>query len=201
MRIAVFTFDGYAWTIAPFLKYFQRAWPECPYPVEIVTTEKRLPYSNVTYLGKDEGFSSNLIKYVEGKTEPFLMFLGDFILCDPDLNILNAAIREIERPDVAMVRVHPSPGPTLPWSDLIGEIDTSLPYATCLASTIWKPWFIRDIARHGETAGQFEGAGKRIPKDYKFHLLCTKNSAIGARNLMGRGLLAQETVEWMKNNP
>lgn len=205
MRIAIFTFDRDSWTVAPFLHYFQKAWPDCPHPIDIVTTRKKLPYPNVVYLGKDMRFESNLLSYINNyladRREPILIMLSDLIPCDPDLNILNAAIREIERPDVAMVRVHPSPGPTLPWSELIGEVDISTPYAVTLQYTIWKPDFIRLIARSGSSAGDMESAGERIPKDYKLHLLATKNSALSPRNLIYQGNVSQETTDWMKENP
>ena len=201
MKIVVFTCDSYSHIVPMTTKYLDKAWPDHP-GVEIVTNT--IPIENkypVIYLGPDAGWCSNLLKYCADKTEPFILLCEEGILTEVDKPLLEKAFVEALNPNVGVVRLYPCPGPTLSWSEDIGEIDKSLPYAISVQMSIWNPQTIRDIARPGETPWDFEIQGSQRAKDYPKTFLGTYKSAVSYKEYTRRGKINPDAADWIANHP
>lgn len=193
MRIIVTTCPAYAHILPTFAKAFHRAWPP------------DFPWT-ATFVGAfhpDLGWANNLLSYLGDDDEPFLLLLDDFVLDAVDPILLSVAAEHITLPEVGMVRVHPCPGPTLPWpgNPALGEIDKAEPYAISLQASIWRPQVVRDLFAAGEDAWQTETQGSVRARDYtRYKFLGTRRSAVGYRELMRRGQIIAEAQAWVEAN-
>ena len=198
--ITIFTCDSYSHIVPLTIKYLDRAWSNHP-RVEIVTNtipiESKYP---VIYLGKDKGWCSNILAYVKDKTDPFILLCEEGILTEVDESLLQKAF-DAWTPDLGLLRLFPCPGPTLPWSEDIGEIDKALPYAISVQMSIWNPQTIRDIARPGETPWDFEIQGSQRALNYTPKFLGTYHSALSYKEYTRRGKLNPDALKWIANHP
>lgn len=205
LRVVVTTCDKQAHVVPLFVKYFQRAWPDCPFDVEFVGNTK-MPQEarrlgKVVLVGEDEGWSTSMLRYIGDSTEPFLLLLEDFFLADVVRKPFQAAVEAILQPNVGQVRVYPDPGPTLPWnnSEYVGKIDKQKPYALSLQAAFWKPQVFRDLLVQGENPWQVETRGARRARSYgKYLFLGTYEKAVVYKEYLRRGEPIEETVKWME---
>lgn len=199
MIICILTCDKYSHIVPLTLKYLERAWPG-HYPVEVVTNTKKIEHDNVVYLGEDRGWSNNLLKYVQDKTEPFILYLEECILVEVDRFLINECVQASRDPDVGLVRMYPCPGPTLPYSEHVGEIDKSLPYAISCQMSIWHPRTLRDILKKDETPWDFEIHGSHRAANYPYKFLGSYKSAVSYKEYTRRGELNPDALDWMAKN-
>lgn len=215
MKIIVTTCAQYAHIMPDFALAFVRAWPDCRWPVTIMAAEPDpesnlfTPYSprgmpsNWEHLVcKDLGWAANLLGLISLDDEPFLLLFEDYILDAVDAPVLEACARIIEDiQGIGMIRVHPVPGPTLPWISHIGEIDKAQPYAISFQAAMWRPAVLRDLLRPDEDPWRSEinGSARAIGYD-RFRFLGTKESALGYRNLMRRGQEQSDVRAWIEAN-
>lgn len=204
MRVIVTTHDANAHIIPLFIQHFERVWPDCPHWVDLVGCTKMPEVASnyhVTLLGLDQSWSSNMLKFLGATTEPFLLLLEDFLLESIEWDAFNEALAAISRPSVGQVRLRPCPGPTLPYSENLGRIDKSAPYALSLQAALWRPQVFRDLLIPGENPWQVETRGARRAKNYReYDFLGTWNWTVKYREFVRRGKLIGSTVNWLTDN-
>jgi len=202
MRVIVTTHDAQAYVIPLFIEHFERAWPTCPYGVELVgcTQMPDVPARyQVTLLGEDQSWSSNMLKFLGATTEPFLLLLEGFLITEIEWEAFDEAVQAIHRPTVGQVRLRPCPAPTLPYSENLGRIDKSEPYALSLQAALWRPQVFRDLLIPGENPWQVETKGARRAKNYReYDFLGTWNWTLKYREYLRRGKPIEETVKWLE---
>lgn len=216
IHIVVTTCDKYAPIIPKFLQYFYRYWT-LPHKMTLVgvtpDTLKR-PISlrdrpiEAVYLGKDNGWAANLLRYLESAPdEPFMMMMDDHILCDTVNNDLIRAAREIiALPDVGCVRLVPWPGPTLPYihgddfnheTDDFGEIDKALEYAISLQASFWKPQTMFDLLDPSWSPWDIEVNGSQRAATYKKKFIGSKTCAMSYKDYYLRGTPRPDHSDWV----
>lgn len=210
MKIAVITCDRYAWLCPLFLKYWQRAWPDCPYRLEVVGGTLPTPGADNVLLGEDRGWATNMLSYLGESDEPILLMLDDYMTDSIDADLVGWAEKLINFPRVGLVRLYPCPGPTrtlwptlpeLP-ADAFGVIDKHEPYGVSLQAAIWRPQVLREVLRSGETPWETEIDGSVRVREYQqYEFLATFSSAIGYREYMKRGQPIVSTVDWVEAHP
>ena len=202
MKIVVPTCDKYAWLIPLFLKYWRRAWPDCPFVLEIVGGTLPTEGADNVLLGEDRGWATNMLSYLGEGDEPILLMLDDYMTDSIDAGLVLIAAKLIEQPDIGMVRLYPCPGPTLPYSNEFGEIDKHEPYGVSLQPAIWKPKVLCDVLLSGESAWDTEIQGSVRVRGYDaYKFIGTIKTAIGYRGYMRHGESVSETVAWVEANP
>ena len=85
--ILISSCDLYSDCWLPMIYSLRKNWPECPYPVFIVSNYRKLEEKgiNFTDVGEDKGFGSNTKKALELiKADYVIFFLDDFFLNDID---------------------------------------------------------------------------------------------------------------------
>src|SRR5690349_4844779 len=67
VEVLIISFDGYSdiWKIS--ITSFLKHWPDCPYPINLLTNHKSYPDPHIRSLciGEDNDWSSNLLKGLE----------------------------------------------------------------------------------------------------------------------------------------
>ena len=176
-----------AWLVPIFWKHFVLAWPDCPYPV-------------ITLIS-DKPWATQMMEYLQPNQPPFLLLLSDYILQSVDRRLMQKAAEAIERNGVGFVRVEPVPPPTLPWSydkDL-GRINPREKYVVSLQPAFWKAGLLKSVLMPGETPWQIEQRGNKRLYGYTEHnLLGTKKPALKFLNYLHRGEPEPDAVRWVK---
>jgi hypothetical protein len=193
------------------LKYWHRAWPNCPHNLEILGCTQ-MPrgierYAQVTLLGEDKGWPGNLLAWISDRDEPFILLLEDYIIQSVDVRLMAKACQAIQIDTIGQVRLVPVPGPTKRWreDEDLGEIDKNEAFAISLQAACWKPEVLRDLLISGETPWEVEGRGsQRARNGYdRFTFLGCYGWALTYRmgGLMNRGGILPEVQKWIDEHP
>src|SRR6056297_2308057 len=109
--IIVSSYDGYSDIWRPFFELFFRYWPDCPFPIHLITNKLTYPDQRVKsmQLGADEGWSSNLIKALKSIDSEYIIYLQeDYFLKGKVKNEdIYQALDIIEKEKAAYLRLNP----------------------------------------------------------------------------------------------
>jgi hypothetical protein len=169
LGILVPSCDNYSDAWGPFFQLLFRYWPDPGYPVYLVSNLEEFRHPRVINIrvGPDTDWSSNLLSALDRIPESHLLIiLEDYFLVEP---VDGGAIRELFlhqcRSAIGYLRLYPCPGPREITENVVGYgigfVDKEVPYRASLQSAIWKKELLRNLARRGESAWDFEDAGSR----------------------------------------
>lgn len=102
MKILVVGCDAYAHLAPRFMRYFRKAWPDCPYPVEFVADTKPLDVDTpVVYTERDTlDYGGKLKDYLEQCDDPLILIMMiDFLTAYVDGDMVQQAVDLIEEDD------------------------------------------------------------------------------------------------------
>lgn len=210
MRVVCFTCDEYSFIVPTFVKFFRAYWPQCPWPLEVVTDTKPIAVDVPVFTMKSgKHFSNRLLTYMTTlawNEEYLLVMLDDYIINSPVKHDLIMRAYDLMRsnPNIAMIRLYPKPGPSLPYADDpdIGEIRRSDLYVASLQAALWRADVFRGILSPGENPWETEEAGswraRHMPDNLRF--LATKEPAIDYFNYCSKGILDPTVTAWVKEH-
>jgi hypothetical protein len=162
--VIVSSFDGYSDIWDPFFQLFFRYWSDCPFPIYLITNELEYPNPRVLSfkIGKDKGWSSNLINILNKIDCKYIIYLQeDYFLNDKVKNkeIINA-LHIAEKENVAYVRLSPKKE-AIQWKNYesIKLIPKDTSYLNSTQAAIWNKEALLSILREGETGWEFELKG------------------------------------------
>lgn len=165
--IVVPSCDAYEDSWAPFFGFFFKYWPDCPFPVYLITGAKIYPDQRVKTiaLGIDNGWANNMKTSLANLPEKyFLYFLEDvFLTKRVDTERILVLLGVLKKNHISCLRLHPSPAPDKPYADNkdLGIIGQKAPYRVSTMTAIWdKEAFIR-LLKPGENAWQMELEGTK----------------------------------------
>jgi len=201
VRIAIPTCDKYVDIIPLMLRMLYRSWPGLRSDVCVVYTNTRPDvsgYDNVSCfgIGGDYGWIKNMAIYLSSldHDDIILLLLDDYLLVDVDAALVRLAERQFVNDSVDAVRLVPTPGPTLPWDGVVGEIDKKSPYSISLQATLWRPSGLLRILKHAIDDGlgspwDLEIGGSRRLASWRDvgHILGLKRGAMGYINYYRNG--------------
>ena len=211
MKVVISTCDAYAHSVPLALKCLERHFPAAI--VEVVYSNIKPEGSGVYWIKllKDEGWIKNMWTYCRTTfaldNGPFVLLMDDYMLVDHDKDLLRVASEQIARPDVALVRLVPTPGPTLPWdTEFVGEIDKTSEYSLSLQATLWQPKALQIVCEYllnmgATTAWDFELRGSEEVKSWDVGtFLGLTKSAVSYDNYIRRGKIVPAVHERLVAN-
>ncbi len=154
---------GDAW--APFFTLFFRYWPDCPFPIYLISTGQHFCDAHVRTVpfAKDLGWSGNLIGALKQIAEPYIIYFQEdyFLKARVDTDKVRSALEFVRKEQAAYLRLRPCPGPDLPYKKEteIGAISREAPYRNCTQTAIWKKDILLSLLRPGESGWDFELRG------------------------------------------
>src|SRR4051812_43328145 len=111
--IVVPSCDAYEDAWLPFFSFFFKYWPDCPFPVYLITDSKIYPDNRVKTLalGKDYGWADNMkISLDKIPEEYFIYFLEDvFITKKVDTSRILRFLELAKKENVSCLRLFPEP--------------------------------------------------------------------------------------------
>jgi len=165
--IVVPSCDSYEDAWSPFFTFFFRYWPDCPFPIYLITETKRYPDKRVRMLnlGKDNGWANNMFIALDTIPEKyFIYFLEDvYITKKVDTARIIRLFDLLKKDNVSCLRLFPAPGPDKAYGNdkEIGIIANDAPYRVSTMPSIWDKEAFKRLLKHGENAWQMELDGTK----------------------------------------
>jgi hypothetical protein len=157
--------DRYADLWSPYFMLWRRYWPDCPFPVALITEElqPRIDGVRALALGAGMDWSTLMLRALEAARTPYvLLTLEDFFLRRAvDTGRILSLFEDVQRQDVRMLRLIPRPGPTEPIAvgAEYGAIAPDAPYRVSTQAAFWHVETLRSLLVPGESAWEFEWKG------------------------------------------
>jgi hypothetical protein len=138
MRIAMISCDAYSDAWMPFAALFDRFWPDCQYPRDIISD-----------CGTNDQWLNLLENYALKQSEPFLLMQEDFFISEPvQVDLVKHALSLLDDERVGCVRLLPMPGGTVEINDpFFAGMDINAEYRISCQAAIWRPSYLAAIAR------------------------------------------------------
>jgi hypothetical protein len=163
--ILIASCKAYSDSWGPFFTLFFRYWPDCPFPVYLVTEggESPDPRVNMVTLSKDRGWSDNVREALQIINLPYVMYILDDVplMKKVDTSRILSLFELMQREKAGYLRLYPSPGPNRSYKNYkeVGEIAGDAPYRTSTMAAFWDVNVLRSLLVVGENAWQFEIIG------------------------------------------
>ncbi len=156
--------DSYSDAWEPFFTLFFKYWPDCPFPIYLISTTKKYNDSRVNMINfpnlKDTNWAERIknslqiypYKYIIYFQEDY--FLTKSVNTEKILSLLDLMREE----NAAYLRLYPSPGPDKKFKKYngVGEINDNSEYRTSLQVAIWDSAVLNKMLWGGELLWDFE---------------------------------------------
>ncbi|MES2314810.1 MAG: hypothetical protein V4524_02650 [Patescibacteria group bacterium] len=159
--------DSYEEAWGPFFGFFFKYWPDCPFPIYLITETKKFddPRVQMINLGKDFGWANNMIKSLAIIPENnFIYFLEDvFIMKKVDTARVLSLLNLLKKDTISCLRLFPLPGPSTQYGDTkdLGLIAQNAEYRVSTMPAIWNKAAFSRLLVAGENAWQMELDGTK----------------------------------------
>ncbi|MEW6260545.1 MAG: hypothetical protein AB1547_11665 [Thermodesulfobacteriota bacterium] len=167
LTVIVSSCDKYNDLWRPFFRLFEIYWPDCPFPVKLISEELKFELSvgESLCLGKGLDWSSLLLRALDRcSTRYVILCLDDFFLrksvnTQRILHLLWA----MDFYHLNMLRLTPRPGPERDAAGNIeyGTLQPSEPYRVSTQAALWRKDVLQRLLLPGESAWEFEVNGSR----------------------------------------
>jgi hypothetical protein len=150
--------DAYRDIWPAFFDSLFRSWPDCPFPVVLLSNEAECTDPRITTLkvGPDLGWSANLRKALAELPQKYVLLVIDDLF--PTARIDTTKILELmtEVGDFNYLRLNPHPGPRRTLSARVGHVPSGDIYRTSTVYSVWRRQVLGELLRDDESAWQFE---------------------------------------------
>ncbi|WP_371396493.1 hypothetical protein [Fretibacter rubidus] len=166
IAICVLSYDGSSDLWDPFFDYFDRAWPNCPLPLYLLTNFKdydRDGRVTTIKVGEDVDWSSNMLRGLpEIPQERILFIFDDFFVRKVNIERLTHAITLADKHDWPYITMHPNNYQTDRVAPGVKKISETGIYRCTLVYGLFKKDTLLSLLKAGESAWDFEiESGKR----------------------------------------
>jgi hypothetical protein len=169
VAVLVCSCDKYSDVWGPFFTLFRRYWPDCPYPVYLLSnTFGHLDHGVRNLLvGEDRDWTSNMKVALEKIPEQtVLIFMEDYFL---NRTVETAKVQELasvmETKKWGYLRIFPVPGAEAASETIaglpVGPLQPGAPYRVSLQLAFWTKDLLATLLLPGESAWQLELVGSR----------------------------------------
>lgn len=171
--ILVASCDRYADLWRPYFGLLRMRWPDRPFPVVLITEERRpeLPGVYALCLGAGLDWSTLMIRALDTVSTPYvLLTLEDFFLRRTvDTKRMMALLERVQRNQLRMLRLIPRPGPTtiIEAAREYGVIAANAPYRVSTQAAFWHVETLRQLLVPGESAWEFEVNGTKRSSEHQ----------------------------------
>jgi hypothetical protein len=160
--LVILSWDGYRDLWEPCLTLYRRYWPDCPYPMFLVTGSGTVADPRVRTLpvGRGLAWSDGARVAITAVEHTYvLLMLDDFLLSGPVASeVVEARRLELDQRHGAYLRLVPLPRPTarVPGCPEIGEHEPGVPFRASLQAAFWRRSILLTLLAPGESPWEFE---------------------------------------------
>ncbi len=202
--IFISSLDDYSDLWDPFFSIFFRYWPDCPYPVYLMSNSKRYNHDRVTTVNVGGGkvWGTNVKKAMAQIPTPYILFLlEDIFLCERvDTARIQQIIDYVTKEDAACVYLVPDPYPNEEYPNTIGlsAIKKGTKYRLSLRPAIWNKKVFDELIIAGESPWDMEVDGTLRSDKIDAPFLGVKKPAIRFHAGIRRGEWLFDSVQLLK---
>lgn len=158
LAVVVPSCDAYEDIWPSFFETFFTRWPDCPFPLYLVSNHLDFPDPRVTPLkvGDDLGWSANLRKALRVVPEEHVLLAIDDLhpTAHIDTDSVVSLIEEVG--DFDYLRLNPYPGPRKALSERVGLVPVGDVYRTSTVFSVWRRRVLSDLLVEHESPWEFE---------------------------------------------
>lgn len=155
--------DAYSDVWHPFFTFFRHNWPDCPYPLYLVSNHLRFEAPGVRALtvGRDVSWSDNLRAALESVKENYiLLFIDDLLIVRRvSTQRIGQAVAWLEARQGNYLRLNGFPPPERLISPDFGVVAKGSLYRTATVASVWRKQVLAELLAPGESAWDFETRG------------------------------------------
>ena len=180
VAVIINSFDGFSDCWPGLVHGLTKYWPDCPYPIHLVSNFKDCDAGDVTTLkvGDLVSWSERLLAALSRVHTPYILFLQeDYWLTSPvDTERVREYVRVMERDDLNYIRflAVPPPGRDSPSDPRLGIIARDGEYRTSSQIALWRREVLSELLVPGESVWQFELEGTPRSRRYGDTFLSVK---------------------------
>lgn len=186
-----------------FFSRWERFWPECPYPVYLLSNQVDYERSGVATVktGEDYDWSSNLLIVLDQIPHNNLLLMIE----DAPLNAMVDGIafeklyKRFLDEQLNYLNLKASPPPNGLKDTEMGELLPGLLYRTSLVPCLWKKDVLKSLAVRGETAWHFEILGAER-SDRFLNFRATQRPFFSLLHCVIRGKLDRRAARVLQSN-
>ncbi len=177
LSIVISSCDAYEDLWKPYFTLFHRYWPDCPFPIYLITNKLKFDDSKVISVPvfPDRGWATVTREALERLADPYILYTHEDFFLDRkvDTSRILKLLDYMKKRGAAYLRLYPSPGPDVVFSDLpeVGEINKGSEYRTCLQAALWKREVMISLIRDGENPWQMEILGSQRSNELEMPFL------------------------------
>jgi hypothetical protein len=172
VAVVVSSCDAFFDAWRPFVFFFRKHWPDCPFPVYLINNQLRVRSKIIDPIsvGPDKNWASNMTVALRSIRQPYVLyFQEDYFLNGPvRSDQLASDFAYAFDNDAASfcfyARSHLEPG-FQPLNDRFGVVPPDSDGRTRLQVTLWKKEVLQAILRPGETAWNMEARGSERTRE------------------------------------
>ncbi|OGN29993.1 MAG: hypothetical protein A3A33_01570 [Candidatus Yanofskybacteria bacterium RIFCSPLOWO2_01_FULL_49_25] len=176
--VIISSFDGFADIWEPFFTLFFRYWPDCPFPVYLITNQKK--YRNVRVrslaIGEDRDWARNTRAALASVPEDYFVWLLDdcFFMKPVDSGHIMRLLEFLKTRHAATIRLFPAPPPdeSFPNDLNIGRISKDADNRISLGGGLWNKDSMLALIRDGENPWQTEINGTIRSREFDQEFFC-----------------------------
>jgi hypothetical protein len=173
--VLVSSCDAFRDAWAPFFYFFAKRWPDCPFPVHLITNHGRYrdPLVNCLEVGRDRGWASNLLCALDRLNPDRIIYLQEdyFLTTDVRTEDLLRDLEFMRRHAAAYLGLYPIPTPAehfFQGHSRIGRLDSGADMRVSLQAAVWDVSRLRSLMRPGETGWDMEREGTERSREQLF---------------------------------
>jgi len=180
VAVIINSFDGFSDCWPGLIHGLTKYWPDCPYPIHLVSNFKDCDAGDVSTLkvGDLASWSERLLAALSRVHTPYILFLQeDYWLTSPvDTERVEEYVRVMERDDLSYIRLLavPPPGLDSPSDPRLGIIARDSGYRTSTQIALWRREVLSELLVPGESVWQFELEGTPRSRRYGDTFLSVK---------------------------
>ncbi len=168
--LVVLSCDKYSDLWEAFFAMFFKHWPNCPFPVYLLSNEQDYHHPKVTTVkvGPDLSWSDSVKKCADQVDADYLMLFFDdvFLRKDVDPKKIAMLVQKLEKYEPDYLRFKATTKPDIKIDKEIGAYLEDTLYRTAVFA-IWKKSVLMDVLKSGESAWSLETEGVVRTHKYK----------------------------------
>jgi len=211
MEILLPTYDKYNFLIPANIACLRDYWPENRDRIVVINGGKKQIQLlddqgiQIIYTGEDHNYGSNLIAAIDAaiKSEHILIWLDDYMLYRVQHDVVNAAQKLVERPEIDSVRLSKLYTPD--WTvyeedDRFCYIDKNAQYSFSQQAAFWATAAFRRNLREGENPWETELNGSGRIEHHTTDmgiLLGVRQPALDYHNVLNKNVFDVNAAKWL----
>ncbi len=170
--VLISSFDGYSDCWGPVAHGFTKYWPDCPFPIRLMTEVKDFshPRIEVLQVGLDRVWSNRMLKGLSRIDSPFILYFHeDYWLNAPVQTARLLEYLELmksERLDYLRLLAKPVPDRDFRGDTRLGILAEHAEYRTSTQIAFWRREVFLDLVVPGESVWEFEVEGTKRSRRY-----------------------------------